>query len=382
MHKLKILTLILISFLLYLTLSCREEKTYKIETINGVKHIYNQAPLWGSKSKIKLEFVQKFGGTEETDKNYKLNKPSDIAVDKHGNIYILDSFNYRIQKYDKSGKYILTIGKKGQSQGEFRHYLRNIDIQEDIIYVTHTNLKLDTFSIDGKYLGRLNDKFFVTFLRHFSSGEFLSKSGVNLDTHQGKYKFDYPGSYLVKVLSKTDGSVIRRFGKPDYYENGMECYSANQVYTDADKNDDVYVCFEYRNRIDKYSYDGERLFTGDYPLKFEVTEKPEWVETNRKINPLPSYNIVCRGMGIDVKNRIWILSPNRVLPSLNLDKQKIDNSSSVYDLKIFNSDGILLCTMPLPVKWIEPRIRIFGDRLFLIETENEMCVFEYKIVDK
>ena len=49
----------------------------------------------------------------------RLQLPGDVAVDKAGNIYILDSGNARIQKFGPDGKYLATIGRKGQGPGEF-----------------------------------------------------------------------------------------------------------------------------------------------------------------------------------------------------------------------------------------------------------------------
>ncbi|MFC1554877.1 hypothetical protein ACFL7D_09600, partial [candidate division KSB1 bacterium] len=103
---------------------------------------------------------------------------------------------------------------------------------------------------------------------------------------------------------------------------------------------------------------------------------------SRKTNPLPSFTIVSRGMGIDSKERIWILTPNKSFPSIKLDEGTIETDKSDFDLQILNSEGIFLGTLPVPEYWFEFKMRIFGDRLFLIESKDEMCVHEYKIIDK
>ena len=46
-------------------------------------------------------------------------KPSHIIVDKQGNLYVNDSFNFRIQKFDPSGEFVKTFGYHGDTLGGF-----------------------------------------------------------------------------------------------------------------------------------------------------------------------------------------------------------------------------------------------------------------------
>ena len=45
--------------------------------------------------------------------------PSDIEIDNEGNIYILDSGNFCVKKFDKNGNFLRRYGKKGKGPGEF-----------------------------------------------------------------------------------------------------------------------------------------------------------------------------------------------------------------------------------------------------------------------
>ena len=42
--------------------------------------------------------------------------PSTFIIDKQGNIYITDSVNHRVQKFDKNGKLLLTFGTQGTKE--------------------------------------------------------------------------------------------------------------------------------------------------------------------------------------------------------------------------------------------------------------------------
>ena len=51
-----------------------------IETIDGVKYIHNNTPLWGGEPEIALEFVRKIGDYDSTDDNFVFYKPRNIFV--------------------------------------------------------------------------------------------------------------------------------------------------------------------------------------------------------------------------------------------------------------------------------------------------------------
>ncbi len=65
--------------------------------------------------------------------------PSDIAFDSSGNIYVVDTNNHRIQKFDSSGTFITKWGSSGSSDGQF-NYPQGITIDTSgNIYVVDTN---------------------------------------------------------------------------------------------------------------------------------------------------------------------------------------------------------------------------------------------------
>ena len=46
-------------------------------------------------------------------------QPEDVAVDGSGNVYVVDTVNYRIQKFDSDGTFLTKWGSKGSGDGEF-----------------------------------------------------------------------------------------------------------------------------------------------------------------------------------------------------------------------------------------------------------------------
>ena len=45
--------------------------------------------------------------------------PWDVAVDGSGNVYVADTGNHRIQKFDANGTFLTTWGSYGSGNGQF-----------------------------------------------------------------------------------------------------------------------------------------------------------------------------------------------------------------------------------------------------------------------
>jgi len=120
-----------------------------IEEEDGVKVIKNPGkPLYGE-IELKLEVDLSIGG-EDVDENYMFRRVSDIEVDEEGNIYVLDSIECRIQKYDKDGKYLKTIGRKGEGPGEFQRASSMYFDSEGKLYVNEFR-KIHIFEKNGVF---------------------------------------------------------------------------------------------------------------------------------------------------------------------------------------------------------------------------------------
>jgi len=49
----------------------------------------------------------------------EFNFPQSVAVDRYGNIYVVDAFNFRVQIFDSTGKFLRKFGKQGDQWGQF-----------------------------------------------------------------------------------------------------------------------------------------------------------------------------------------------------------------------------------------------------------------------
>jgi hypothetical protein len=106
----------------------------KIEYENGIKVVNNpDNPYFGELS-LNLEEDLLIGN--EKDQNYMFYRARDIKIDSHGNIYVLDAGNHRVQKFDKDGNYLQTIGRKGQGPGEFADIYEMFIDNKNNLYVS------------------------------------------------------------------------------------------------------------------------------------------------------------------------------------------------------------------------------------------------------
>jgi hypothetical protein len=105
----------------------------------------------------------------------------------------------------------------------------------------------------------------------------------------------------------------------------------------------------------------------------------------------PQMHTVSRGIGLDSKGRIWLLTLNRQLEPEEITRtisgggvtqtvqQGKIKTMDIYKLEIFDSDGIFLGEIPLD--HLAHRMRIQKEFLFIADMENAQY-YQYKIIEK
>lgn len=142
------------------------------------------------------------GGPGWFDRDYNqvfLNKPSDVAFDSDGNIYVADGGNFRIVKYSKTGDMVEFFGEKGSEAGQFNFpHAVLVDAQNRLLVADRENKRIQIFNLDGTYQGEWKDIGYPYMLAQADKDTF--------------WMTDARIDQLVK-LSK-DGKVLERFGGP------------------------------------------------------------------------------------------------------------------------------------------------------------------------
>ena len=77
----------------------------------------------------------------------------EIAVDSIGNVYVADTANNRIQKFDSNGKLITKWGTEGSGQGQFKRPKGSVDDNGNV-YVADTGDNRIQYSAQHNHLLR------------------------------------------------------------------------------------------------------------------------------------------------------------------------------------------------------------------------------------
>lgn len=363
--------------------SCSTRQNYTEEIINGISHIHNIEPLWGTEQKVKLEFVRKYGDVNTDDERYMLIRPADVVVDNEGSVLILDAGNHKVKKFDRDGKYLGSFGKKGIGPGEFVGATHmDIFTNGDIIINDLSVRVVNIFDRNGHFVRRISNEGLppaqILALRSGEIAVFYRKivhSENNMQNH-----------LLVSIFDKK-GSLLRKFVAPRMYEDPPTNFWCNSVFLAADDLDNIYVNFESQNRIEKYSTTGELLFKADRLLEYPETQEIEKKQYVYDEGPLiaVSFNLFSAGIQTDLKGRIWSGTLKRQKnpkdKARSQEVRKEGGRPEDYMFEIFDNCGILLGRIQ-ENSYHGQRFKIVGDRFFLVDRDVEMAVFEYRIVDK
>ncbi len=378
----------------------------KIETVNGVRVVHNEkGGLWGKTPKISLELVRKIGDIDTEDENVAFHYPSDIAVDKEGNIYVLDTGNTRIQKFGPDGKYLATIGRKGQGPGEFISP-NGLDLDKDgNLVVTDTAQSRFHVIIGGgkdvKSIVLKDEQIYG--IRSLGAGGYVGRASTYSFPRRNQPAQKLDEMRLFRRLD-LDGRVTASFGELTDFGESLTSATGNACELDVDGRDAVTVSFNAQNRIEKYNVDGKLLWRADRPLNYgtAVKKKGSIDRSGGGISmSAPEMNVCSKGIAVDGRGRAWVVTLQRQLKkeeevqtsmmsvggaggvnnvTIKTEGNTELRTTDAFKLEVFAEDGVLLGEIPLT--HFADVIRIAGDSLFLIDRERGVTVYQYRIVEK
>ena len=174
----------------------------------------------------------------------QFNEPRGVAVDRLGAVYVADTANNRVQKFDSEGRFIASWGKAGDGPGEFNQPQGVAADRRGDIYVADTwNNRIQKFSPDGAPLLQWGSGIGGT------PGEFYGPRGIAVDDSGNVYVTD-TGNKRVQKFSP-GGKFILSWGsggegEGDFIEPvGIACYGK-----------DVWVADTGNRRIQAFSQAG------------------------------------------------------------------------------------------------------------------------------
>ena len=334
----------------------------KIEIEEGIKVIKNpREPLYGE---IKFELEKDLSIGREDNDNYMFYRVRDIEVDSQGNIYVADMSNYRIQKFDRNGNYLQTIGRQGQGPGEFDLPTKiRIDEITENIYVKDQAYSIEIFDKQGNHIKECKIK------KSFSDFR-LDEDGNIIGVFRTLSELSYTNS-ICKV--NMHGEIVENYAEFPYNKfirrkpGGMTItattgWEKNSLISKINKQTFVYGYSE-KYELSVINNNGQLL----YKIKKDEPYRKFPAETRRRLKEMnlghyqPFYYLIFT----DDKGRIYVQT-NKTWAEEDVMEKEVD---------IFSKHGYYLYKTILP----KHTYVIKNGYLYALEIYDKELVKRFKI---
>jgi len=344
----------------------------------AVQVVENGESLKGeSKFSVKLE---KRIMLEPEDGDLIISKISSLAVDNKGNIFIVDMGSTTVYKYDKNGKYLMSIGRKGQGPGEFQRAY-NIAIDNDgNLYLSDDGIS--KFTNQGKFIYK-KKKSMSQMLESFiplKSGDFIF-GGITLDESGKVLKFvrkiEIVNSELKPIKKLFE--VSQEAGKNGL--NGDKVMFFSILALDKDRvyrleNKDNVLTIDVYNDKGKIVQKSVKKFKKVKKTAEQIKKEEEWIE---KINKRSGGNYQGKieenkrsvvNSKLDDKSNLWIKTIG----------EKSEDRTTYFD--IINSKGKYVGRIETGQKFYSWIVK--NNYLYCVEDNEDdgYCLYKYKISEK
>jgi sugar lactone lactonase YvrE len=180
--------------------------------------------------------------------NGQLLTPLGSAVDAEGNVWVADSGNNRVEKFNSKGEYLSQFGSTGTGNGQFK---KPIDIAitagGDLLVTDGENNRVEKFNSKGEYLSQFGSG-------GTGNGQFTEPWGIDVAPDGNIWVAD-GRFYRVEEFSAS-GAFIRAVGSNSGSGHGQ--FSGPRGLA-VDSDGHVWVADSRNNRVQELSSTGEYL---------------------------------------------------------------------------------------------------------------------------
>jgi DNA-binding beta-propeller fold protein YncE len=200
------------------------------------------ATLAGAPAAGAIGFVHEWGGTGSGPGQFRF--PVSVAVDPTGTVYVADSENDRIQRFDESGAFLGEWGGAGAGPGQFATpEAVDVDASGSVYVADKENFRIQKFTSIGAFLAQWGS--------HGSAdGQFEAPEGIATDAAGNVYVADAGNDRVEKFTSA--GAFVTDWGAPGKAAGQFD--APDGIAVDAAGN--VYVSDSGNDRIQKFTTAG------------------------------------------------------------------------------------------------------------------------------
>lgn len=185
--------------------------------------------------------------------------PTGIAIDeKSHRLYVIDTKAHHIKCFDiESKKLIFTIGKRGTEDGEF-NFPTNAAVDRrngNIIVCDTQNFRVQIFDKDGNFIrrfGKVGDR----------PGDFARPKGVAVDSEGNIYVND--SAFSNTQIFNENGELLMWFGSAGYGDTQYRLITGIYI----DKEDKIIIADGFSGRAQTYQYISKK-WREKNPQKYE-----------------------------------------------------------------------------------------------------------------
>lgn len=252
---------------------------------------------WGISGRVK-------NGDPSTSPGGEFSGVWGVALDSNGNIFVTDNNNHRIQKFDSGETYVSQFGKEGTDNGQFKNpHGIAIDAQNNIFIADTGNDRIQKFDGNGTFLkawGKTGT----------GKGTFDGPHGLAVDSSGNLYVSDLNNNLIQKFDNK--GTFLKQWGGYDVNRINGKFSEPWGVAVDGQNN--VYVMDSQHQLVQKFDTEGNFLSRwGDFGTGDGVFNAP-W------------------GIGADKSGNVYVADTQ------NRRVQKFNNAGQ-FAFKIGGGDG-------------------------------------------
>ena len=294
-------------------------------------------------------------GGKDAQSDYALGDIRDVVVDDAGIIYVLDSKNFHIKVFDSSGKFLRTIGRKGQGPGEFEVPLMMSLIKTKRELAVHqVTRRMSFFKTDG------------TFIRHHLFKDLLAGRGICDSTGQiyiMEVRTGDSGSRFVTKKLTEDGTVVATLG--DTPASNRDKFNPFRPvgWFEIDGSDNFVYGYPETYEIQFFGASDAKLFKKIIryfdPVAVTAEERADQEKAYQGTNTIfdfPKYHAAYRWFFLSDRGHIFVATFEKTL-----------DGKFIHD--IFDPEGRFIGRIPLK----RVGVGIFNGKYFAREEDEEGC---------